>query len=169
MKADGRCIGCSISCSDCDPDDIFSCTSCANGLQLVGSKCEPCPDKCQVCNGNSCQQCIPGFSPNSVGKCVLNCLMPCASCADNQPSVCTACFGTSVLISGKCTIDKECNTTGTCTDCGVGLNYYLFEGKCYPCSSIAKIDGCIQCSQANQQLCSLCSGGNFLTVDGSCS
>lgn len=95
--------------------------------------------------------------------------MPCATCVDNQPSVCTSCFGSSVLSGGKCNIDKNCNQTSTCEDCGVGLNFFLFESKCYPCSSIANIDGCIQCSQANQQLCSLCKGGYYLAIEGTCS
>jgi hypothetical protein len=39
---------------------------------------------------------------------------------------------------------------------------------CYPCSQIASIPNCIQCSQSNQQVCSICQDGYYLDSTGIC-
>ena len=164
----GTCRGCAISCSDCLASDITQCTACGRGLQLVAGQCVQCPDYCYVCNNNKCQTCVPGYNPNSEGVCVVSCRMPCATCVDNQPTVCLSCFGSSTLSSNTCIPDLGCNATSTCTNCPQGLNLYIQGGVCYPCSLITTIPNCIQCSQTNQQNCAICRDGFFLTSNGSC-
>jgi hypothetical protein len=164
----GTCRGCIMACSDCSQSDITQCTACANGLQLVNSKCIQCPDNCLQCNNGNCQTCIPGYTPNTAGTCVPNCILPCATCVDNKPSVCTSCFSSATLSNGTCVLSLSCNSTGTCTDCGQGLGYFLLGQYCYSCSQIVTISNCLQCSQANQQVCSICNDGFYLDSTGLC-
>lgn len=47
--------------------------------------------------------------------------------------------------------------------------FFLVNGKCLPCSQIANIPNCIQCSHSNQQICSICQDGFYLdTTTGLC-
>ena len=134
VTATGGCRGCSLSCSSCSASNITECNACAEGLQLVGGQCIQCPSNCKLCNSGACQTCNLGYTPNSAGVCVLNCQLPCASCADNQPQVCLSCFASSLLSGSTCVLDTSCNANASCTDCGQGLGYFLFESTCKLCS-----------------------------------
>lgn len=109
------------------------------------------------CANGICALCIPGYQVSTSGACVLGCQLPCATCADNQPSVCTSCYN-GVLTSGKCVLDVSCNANSSCTDCGTGLNYVFLAGQCLSCAEIAN---CIQCSPVNTLVCDICAQGYF--------
>lgn len=157
----GGCRGCSLSCSSCSASDITQCTSCAVGLELSGSQCVQCPSNCQVCNKGFCQTCAPGYTPTD-GTCSLNCQLPCATCATNQPTICLSCYGSATLNGNSCIFDTSCNATATCTDCGQGLGLFLFDSKCYSCNSVVNIPNCLQCSQTQQQICSICEDAYYI-------
>jgi len=127
MLVGSICRGCSSSCSECDPANITSCTGCKNGLKLLNGKCVSCPVNCLICNDQlACQNCTAGYYAKE-GRCILSCVMPCATCVDNQPSVCLSCFGTAFLVGSTCQFDSSCNSTSSCTSCGEsqGSNLYL--------------------------------------------
>jgi len=159
------CRSCIISCSSCNPANITECTSCGKGLQLLNGACIQCPNKCAQCNNGNCAVCVPGYSPNANGVCVLNCKLPCATCYDNQPSACLSCYSGSNLVGFGCQIDLSCNNGSTCTDCGQGLGYILVAGQCLGCSQLSN---CVQCSQTNSELCAICSTGFFVNSSSLC-
>jgi proprotein convertase subtilisin/kexin type 5 len=75
------CRKCSIKCSSCNPSDITKCTSCAKGLQLLNGDCVPCSANCLSCSSGQCAECSTGYHVNSNGSCVLDCKIPCVTCA----------------------------------------------------------------------------------------
>ena len=159
VVANGSCRGCVLSCSNCSTTNITQCTSCAPGLTLVNSACVACPDKCQTCSSGVCATCIPGFSPNANGVCVLACQITCATCADNQPSVCQSCYSGAYLNGSTCILNTTCNTDLSCTDCGQGLGYVLVGSQCVQCTGISN---CLQCNAGNTQQCAKCLNGYYL-------
>lgn len=160
------CRSCIISCSNCLATDITVCTSCAKGLQLLDGACVSCPDKCTSCYNGICAVCVAGYHPNSAGICVLDCVMPCATCVDNQPTVCKSCFSKSNLVRSTCTQDLSCNITNDCTSCGQGNGYILVGANCYKCGNISN---CTQCRTTNTKKCSLCATGYYINDDDTCS
>jgi len=148
-------------------NDITFCTACGAGLQLSQGNCISCPEKCKSCSSGKCAICISGYRPNSAGVCVKNCELPCATCVDNRPKVCTGCYSGSVLSGTNCAIDLSCNDHGNCTDCGQGTGYILIGASCLRCGNI---QNCVQCSQTNSQLCAICNNGYFIngTICSSC-
>lgn len=160
------CRSCVISCSTCDPSDINTCTSCYKGLELKNGACVSCPDKCTSCSKGYCAICIDGYHPNSVGVCVMDCELPCATCTDNKPTQCLSCFGGSNLSGKTCVQDLSCNNYKNCTSCGQGNGYILLGAYCYSCSPISK---CIQCRTTNISACSLCENGYYINSVDTCS
>ena len=160
------CRSCVISCSTCDPNDITTCTSCYKGLELKNGACVSCPDKCVSCSKGFCAICIDGYHPNSVGVCVKDCELPCATCTDNKPTQCLSCFGGSSLSGKTCLQDLSCNTYNNCTSCGQGNGYILLGANCYQCGSIKN---CIQCRTTNINACSLCENGYYINSADTCS
>ncbi len=138
LTPNNKCRGCVMSCSSCNASNITQCTSCAHGLQLVNGSCISCPNNCKECNEGVCSTCFPGFQTNSLGQCVLQCFVPCASCPDNQPTVCLSCFNGAIFDSAtnSCSLNTTCNTNSNCEDCGVGFNYVNVGGTCLPCPTI---------------------------------
>lgn len=165
VLANGTCRGCARSCSNCSATNITQCTSCAPGLSLVNSACVSCPDKCQTCSNGICATCIPGYTPNTAGTCVLSCALSCASCVDNQPTVCLSCYGTATLVNNQCVVNTSCNAASTCTDCGQGLGYVLVGSLCVQCPTISN---CLQCSATNTANCSICMAGYYIDSDYLC-
>lgn len=160
------CRSCIISCSSCSPNDITVCTSCAKGLQLVNGACVSCPEKCTSCFNGICAVCVAGYHPNSAGTCVQDCLMPCATCVDNKPSVCKSCFSKATLVGSTCVQDLSCNSFNNCTSCGQGNGYILVGANCLRC---ANISNCLQCRPTNNKKCSLCATGFYINDDDTCS
>jgi hypothetical protein len=163
VAVNGSCRGCSITCSNCSATNITACTSCAPGLSLVNSACVSCPDKCLTCNNGICTTCIPGYTPNSAGTCVLMCEISCATCADNQPSTCLSCYYPGVLVGTTCQLNTTCNADSSCTDCGQGLGYVLVGATCQQCNSISN---CLQCDSSNA--CAICLNGFYINSTGLC-
>ena len=159
------CLSCVFSCSTCLPSDITTCTSCYAGLQLISGACVPCPDKCTACKNGVCVTCISGYTPNAVGTCVLNCILPCRTCVDNSPTTCLSCYSGSKLLNSTCTQDLTCNTYNNCTGCGQGTNYILVGANCLQCGAIAN---CLQCRPTNSFACSVCSTGYFINNADTC-
>ena len=133
---------------------------------MVNSTCISCPDKCQTCNNGICATCIPGYVPNTAGTCVLTCAISCATCVDNQPTVCLSCYGTATVINSACVLNTTCNADSSCTDCGQGLGYVRVSGTCIQCGNISN---CIQCSTTNTDSCALCMNGYFIDSSYLCS
>ena len=155
---DATCRRCSIHCSSCLPENITHCANCTLGYELKNGKCSPCPDKCLNCSNSVCVLCADGLTLNANNVCVLKCKLPCLSCADNQPTVCTKCQMGSNLVNNQCVFNTTCASDYTCSYCGQGLNYYLnlltpTIGNCSICPSIAN---CIQCSSNDTTRCIAC-------------
>lgn len=155
---DATCKRCSIYCSNCTAENITHCFNCTKGHELRNGKCMPCPDKCLTCNNNACALCADGFTLNSNNVCIQKCKLPCLSCGDNQPTVCTKCQKGSSLVNGQCVFDTSCASDYSCSYCGQGLNYYLnlltpTIGNCSICPAITN---CIQCSSQDTSKCIVC-------------
>lgn len=165
VVVNGSCRGCASSCSNCSATNITQCTSCAGGLTLVNSACVSCPDKCQSCNNGICTICIPGYNPNTAGKCVPKCQVSCATCVDNEPATCLSCYSGATLNGTTCQLSLTCNADSSCTDCGQGLGYVLVGSTCVQCSSISN---CLQCDPTNTQQCSVCLNGYYINSSFLC-
>lgn len=170
LISNATCRGCSIFCSSCNPTNITECTGCADGFQLIGGKCDPCPSNCLECSGSSCILCRKGFSSNSNGVCVSKCEVSCVTCMSSQPSVCLVCQSGSTLVSGKCVLDISCNANNSCTSCGQGIGYFLVPVSSVGgyCSQCPNITNCLQCNPNNAFYCLLCANGYFLETNGTC-
>lgn len=166
----GLCRGCSSSCSDCNPYNITECTACAKGLFVnVTSQCQKCPANCLECSSSSvCSLCKDGYTANAAGVCVIECELPCLTCADNQPSYCLTCPLYSNPVSGVCVPDFTCNATNSCTSgCGFGLNYYL-DTTTVTCEMCKPMEGCIQCDTVITDKCSMCKNKYYIDESGIC-
>jgi hypothetical protein len=136
------------------------CTSCADYLELQSGSCIPCPSRCQKCSNGLCGKCDAGYHPSTDSlSCVPDCVLPCKSCVDNQPSNCTGCYKGSVISGSTCVLDLACNTDSSCTDCGQGTGYVLVGANCKRCPTIAN---CKQCSKTNLQACAICNAGYYV-------
>ena len=96
--------------------------------------------------------------------CMLNCVSPCSSCLESNPSICTACiagFKTNNAVAQNCEPDLDCNSNGTCTNCPFGYSLLVenFFSSCVACSS-----SCARCkpTQGNSGVCLSCFDGNWL-------
>lgn len=101
---------------------------------------------------------------------MLECQLPCLSCLDNQPTMCTSCPYSSTVSNNACAPSFACNADESCEDCSYGLNYYWAlssngGGVCLECPSI---DNCIQCDEYNTYECAICANGYYIDDDGSC-
>jgi hypothetical protein len=133
---------------------------------LVNSTCVSCPDKCQTCNNGICATCIPGYTPNTAGTCVLTCQLFCATCTDNLPSNCLSCYYGAYLNGTSCQLNVTCNLDNSCTDCGQGLGYVLVGSTCIQCTNMTN---CIQCDKTNTDQCTKCVNGYYINSTYKCS
>lgn len=93
VNSTNQCAQCISSCSICDPNNIIKCLACGYGFELVNTSCKACPAYCQTCLNGTCSQCFNGFRVTSSGNCAKQCVFPCMSCSDSDPTSCLSCSG----------------------------------------------------------------------------
>ncbi|KAH0574931.1 Cysteine-rich membrane protein 2 [Spironucleus salmonicida] len=147
------CVKCSIDtpslCSECEPGKglmkggLF-CIDCMNGPQLV--------DKCTKCNVpylTECDECIDGYSPDTINnKCLLN----------------TCIFG-STAIEGCLTC--QASNKMLCLTCEDALVPNLAGTHCVVDNCFAHVKNCAACDAKDAATCSLCDEGRRLK-EGQC-
>lgn len=171
LTPNGTCRKCMSYCSECNPDNITECTSCAQGLELRSGRCYSCPLNCLECTSTACVLCTGGYTLNTNSVCVLQCELPCVTCLDNNPTLCTACQTGSYRSGYSCILNTTCNNDNTCTYCGQGLGFFLvpLSGAGGYCSACPNISNCLQCNENNAYYCSVCRNAHYLETNGTCS
>eukprot|EP00702_Spironucleus_salmonicida_P000289 EST41580.1 Cysteine-rich membrane protein 1 [Spironucleus salmonicida] len=137
----------SVSCIPCTEDMKFG----------QGCYCEDntVTTNCKVCNGTSCQTCLPGSFLS--GNMCQKCLKGCGQCTDSN--TCQKCADGYKLDNNEC--DRICSKNEDCQDdastfCEISLK------SCVPCGN-----KCLICSSGI--FCNACDGSSHVTtIDGKC-
>lgn len=116
-KLNQTCVSCNSgsNCARCSVSNTSQCLSCTKGTYLNGSVCSNCAEGCSSCISlQQCTACSSGFLPAQSGSIfgtspggLLNCIActsPCSTCR-GDPTYCTSCINSHVLISSACIKD----------------------------------------------------------------
>ena len=96
-----------------------------------------------------------------------NCLLPCVTCLENNPYVCTSClygFIYSTKYTDNCGFNATCDEEDTCTYCPPGTvmqtnnTLTIFLQRCIVCEGI-----CFRCEMFNLSSCTACYPGYYLS------
>lgn len=168
----GGCTRCSSNCFNCTSGS--SCLECDYGYSLQTSgACKKADDRYSstivgnssakaICSGG-CSECTyfqgiiyctvakDGYAIDPTGT-VIKCSDSCLTCANTDYTICTSCYGSSVLISGICAgcTDPYALTCPSnikySTSCLIG--YSAINGVCRKCAT-----NCQSCGQAGAGKC----------------
>lgn len=108
-----------------------ACETCSPGNYIFQGSCLSCGVGCNTCNGNSCTQCVPGYSLGPQNQCV-QCTNNCATCAGN--GVCSACSSGYVLGTAN-DGSQQCNWSPSSSSGSTGIITWLcviFIACCLP-------------------------------------
>lgn len=172
-----KCLKCCKKCVECLKE--HSCTSCIEGLFLLGDRCiKVCPNGKFANDGNNtCEDCsLHCDTCTSLDNCTI-----CASGFSLEDGSCVSdCPKGSISLNGVCIhCEKNCNVClardiTTCTECRDG--YYLKNGDCVDDCGIKMfvddLNSCKDCPKNcdvcdSPNVCKTCSIGFFL-YQGEC-
>ena len=171
--ASGLCASCSSYCISCQSNS--SCISCNYGYTLQNGICIDTNSICSIEVYNSTIICPPGCSQcafsNEIIYCIFvvanyyfdsigtiqPCQSSCLTCASTNSSICTSCFGSSLLSGGQC---LEC-TDKFALACPGNVNYSTncvrgyspFNGTCQACAPFCKACGISGAGMCNANSC----------------
>lgn len=161
----GTCVNCPQNCAQCSVTSLGTCTSCLPGYYLDASTqtCTACAAaNCVTCNNLGCQACMTGYTLNENLNCQKNCVLPCATCSDSDPTSCTSCivgFVFNTAAPQNCAPDIACNNNGTCATCPLGFAMKVATAisTCEQCTN-----GCARCNPNVLGQCFSCFEGSYL-------
>lgn len=170
---EGICFTCNMpNCYNCSSNP-YVCTQCALNYALTSnSTCAysgVCSQNCEYCLFNQvCQSCIPGFTLNPFNNtdCIQCNASNCATCAQNDITLCQTCSSGFHLSNGVCYPCPYSNcdtcTIYACTSfkTSTGQISFSYNNTIYPtvCDP-----GCSMCSNINPAHCINCMSGFTLT------
>ena len=162
---DSVCVNCPANCAQCSTSSLGSCTSCLPGYYLDTSTelCTACNQtNCLSCSSLGCLACMTGYHLSSSHTCQLDCVVPCSTCSDSNPTECLACvvgFKLNTQANTNCEADIDCNSNGTCSTCPLGYSMKLAQSfsTCEKCGS-----NCARCNPNAVDACFSCFEGLFL-------
>ena len=90
-----KCLKCKFisKCLQCSQASPETCSICASGYFINGSKCSACPSACSAClSENICTRCASGYTLPAAAtqSSCLACTSPCRTCSGTT-TYCTSC------------------------------------------------------------------------------
>jgi hypothetical protein len=156
------CVKCFGGCLVCDTDPNV-CLKCGDYRYLLNNVCQNCGSNCVSCiNATVCSTCDTGYLPATDGTCKSLDIDYCVSY--DASLACSKCDSNYVLAANKlsCSLNLGCNSTATCSSCKSG--FFLTNGTCLSCPTIAN---CSYCDQYDSTKCASCVAGYF-SSSGTC-
>ena len=161
----GKCVNCPQNCAQCSVTDLGSCTSCLPGYFYAASQqiCKACSmSNCLTCTDLACQVCRSGYIISPSLTCQRECLLPCSTCSETDPSQCLKCvtgFTFNTNANQNCEPNLGCNNNGSCSNCPIGFSMRVNNNfaTCQQCNSI-----CARCNPNAGNTCLSCFDGSYL-------
>lgn len=116
MMYKGNCISCPQNCATCSESVIGICTSCLPGYYFDNSLevCTQCAqENCVSCTALGCLACRTGYMVSPNFNCQKECVFPCATCSETDPSICLSCIAGFNYDEGA---TQNCVANLTCSD-----------------------------------------------------
>lgn len=168
----GLCVQCPLGCDGClisEGTTMPICPSCIAGYYKneTTDMCEKCGTNCYLCvDSQYCAVCRPGYSLTDDSTCQMVCDLPCASCVDGSPNVCTSCvagyFFNSASVT-NCVSVLTCNSTSDCQVCPRGNILTLVNQTQQLCVACDSASNCARCMASSLSTCISCYKGFYLS------
>ena len=160
-----QCNSCYSTCNTCINQLYNSCLTCVdsnmilnsvpgeclcpNSMYFNGIMCINCPVNCQICQADTCSQCITGYFLQQ--NVCISCSKSCQDCNGIYSNNCTSCKSNKILINNQCNCSQGyyMDSNENCLNC---------IANCLNCSNIANCNQCISGYYYNKlsNICELC-------------